>query len=171
MRRILPGAELALAGIERYRVSGQEGVYYEAAFAAPADEILFLQPPVRLLLDASSGNLFRFDADPEWFTPPKFPAAHLSRKAAERVAAAALAARDLAAALGAGARFGKVVAAELFVVRPNGWLAIPGGQAAAQARVAWVVTFSLAGDATGAAHRLFVDAASGRILGGLAAAR
>jgi hypothetical protein len=171
VRKILPGAELALAGIERYRVSGQEGVYYEAGFAAPADEILFLQPPVRLLLDASTGNLFRVDVDPEWFTPPKLPAARLSRKAAERVAAAALGARDLAAAFGAGSRLGKVTTAELFVVRPNDWPAVPGGGATAPARIAWVVPFSLAGDASGPVHRLFVDAASGRILGGLPAAR
>ena len=54
-------------------------------------------------------------------------AARLSRKAAERIAAAALASRDLVPHLGAGAAVGKVAAAELFVVRPNDWLgAAPG---------------------------------------------
>ena len=164
-RSLFPGSDLHLEGIERQRESGGEGVYYEASFAFPSGEFPFLQPPVRLLLDASTGNLFRFDAEPAWLAPLRLPAAHLSRRAAERVAAATLRSRDLAPVFGAGAALGKVAAAELFVVQPNGWLAAPGAAAEPDARVAWVVPFSLAGG--GAPHRLFVDAATGRLLGGL----
>jgi hypothetical protein len=167
VRLLFPRAALALESVERYRASGQESVYYEARFAAPLAEIPFLQPPVRLLLEASNGGFFRFDADPEWFAPPQVPAAHLSRKAAVRIAAAALGARELASGLGGGARPGTFGAAELFVVRPNDWLGQPGAEPAAQARVAWVVPFSLAGAPAVTAHRLFVDAATGRILGGI----
>jgi hypothetical protein len=167
LRKILPGVEFALAGIERQRASGEEGVYYEASFADAASEVPFLRPPVRLLLDASTGNVYRFDADAEWFVPPKLPSAHLSRRAAERVAAVVLGSRDLSEALGAGARLGKVAPAELFVVRPNGWLGSPGAENGGQASVAWVVPFSLAADASRPVHRLFVDAGTGRILGGL----
>jgi hypothetical protein len=122
---------------------------------------------VRLLLDASTGNLFRFEADPEWFSPPRMPAAHLTRKAAERVAAAALRTRDLTAALGPRAVLGKVGTAEPFIVRANDWLEAPGGEPPAEARVAWAVPFSLAGDSSRASHRVFVDAATGRLLGGM----
>lgn len=171
VRRLLPGTELALEGIQRYRASGEESIYYEASFTDPGGDVPFLQPTVRLLLDASTGNFFRFDADPDWFAPPKAPKARLSRKAAERVAAAALAARDLSPALGAGAAPGKTGAAELFIVRPNDWLASPGEAAAARARVAWVVPFSLKGEPGRLVHRLFVDAATGKLLGGLPGAR
>lgn len=170
LRKLFTGTDLALAGIDRYRASGQESVYYEATFAAPAAEVPFLRSPVRLLLDASTGNLYRVEADPEWFMPPKLPSAHLSRRAAERVAAVALGRYDLSQALGGGARLGKVGSADMFVVRPNDWPGIPG-TAGGPARVAWVVPFSLAGDASGAVHRLFVDAGTGRILGGLAGTR
>jgi hypothetical protein len=167
VRSLFPGSDLHLEGIERQRESGGEGVYYEASFASPSGEFPFLQPPVRLLLDASTGNLFRFDAEPAWLAPPRLSAAHLSRRAAERVAAAALRSRDLAIVLGAGAALGKVAAAELFVVQPNGWLGAPGEVIEPDARIAWVVPFSLAGG--GAGHRLFVDATTGRVLGGMAA--
>jgi len=123
-------------------------------------------PPVRLLLDASTGNFFRLDVDPEWYVPPRAPAARLSGKAAERIAAAALGSRDLAPFLGAGAALGKVAAAELYIVRPNDWLGEPPPEVGG-ASVAWVVPFTLAADPARSLHRVFLDAATGRLLGGL----
>jgi len=167
LRSILPGSSLVLEDIQRYRTSGQESVYYEAGYAPQDGEIPYLQAPVRLLFDASTGNLFRFDVDAEWIDPPAVPRARISRQAAERVARAALGSRDLTREFGAGAALGKVAAAELFVARPNEWLGFLEAGSSRQARVAWVVPFSLAAAPAAVTHRLFVDAATGRILGGL----
>ena len=74
--------------------------------------------------------------------------------------------RDLAPAFGPGAVFGKVAAAEMFTVHPNDWLGFFTENAEARARVAWVVPFRVDGGAAAGPHSLFVDAATGRILGG-----
>jgi hypothetical protein len=163
---LLPGRELVLDGIQRYRASGQESVYYEARYAPTGGELTFLVPPVRMLLDASTGRVFRFEQDPEWPTPVAPPRSMISRGAAARIAAVVLDARDLSATFGPGAARGPLGVPELFVVQPNGWLGVepvePG------ARAAWVVPFRLAGEAQGVQHQLFVDAATGRVIGGLA---
>ena len=167
----LPGVPLSLEGIRRDRASGQESVYYEARYAPQRREIPFLEPPIRLLLDASTGRLYRFDMDPEWLDPAWPPRPRLSREAAERVAAVLLRQLDLTAALGAGAALGSTATAELFTVRPNAWLGSGGPDAPADLRPAWVVPFRLAGAAPESpAHALYVDAESGRPLGGAAAA-
>lgn len=163
---LLPRSGLVLEGIQRFRASGQESVYYEARYAPPGGDIPFLEPPVRLLLDASTGEVFRFDLDPEWLSPPAPPTARISRQAAERIAAVALSSRDLAPFFGEGARPGKVAAAELFYVRPNDWLGFHEPAVQPGTRVAWVVPFVMEGEASRGTHSLYVDAATGHVLGG-----
>jgi hypothetical protein len=168
VRAIIPGSDLALESIRRQRAGDQERVYYEARYAPPPGDFPFFEPPVRLLLNASTGSLFRFDIDPDWLDPVAHSRTRISKKAAERIATAVLRTRDLAPAFGRGAVVGKVAAADLFTVRPNGWLGFHPDDPEARARVAWVVLFwPDGGDAPGP-HNLFVDAATGRILGGLA---
>lgn len=167
VRAVLPGAELMLEEIQRLRVSGQEGLYYLARYAPPQREPPFYEPPVRLLLDASTGRLHQLDVDPEWQDSPASSLPRISRAAAERVAATWLRRRDLAPTLGAGAVFGSTAAAELFTVSPNDWLGLGAADSAARLRPAWVVPFRLAGATPqGPAHALFIDAESGRVLGG-----
>lgn len=165
VQAMLPGSPLALESIQRYRTSGEHSVYYEARYASTRDEVPFLEPPVRLLLNASTGELFRLDVDPDWLEPGPAPRLLISRKSAERIAAVVLGETVPAGAYGAGALLGKVGPAEMFMVRAN---AAPGAGAPAldeRARPAWVVPFTLEG-AGDAAHALFVDAATGRVLGG-----
>ena len=106
------------------------------------------------------------DIDPDWLDPADPPRVRISRKAAERIATVVLRRRDLAPAFGPGAVFGKVAAAEMFTVHPNDGLGLSAGDAEARARVAWVVPFRVDGGAAAGLHSLFVDAATGRILGG-----
>lgn len=166
---LLPGASLALESIQRYRTSEQESVYYEARYAPVDGDPPFLEPPIRLLLNASNGALFRLDVDPDWIDPAPRPRLQISGKAAERIAAVVLRETDLAPVFGAGAAVGRVGPAEMFVVRANSALA-PAGSAAPDGRAqpAWVVPFRLVGGAAGT-HAVFVDAATGRILGGAVA--
>ena len=168
-REILPGFSLALAGIRRHRPAGLESVYYEARYAPPPTEVPFFEPPVRLLLNASTGRLFRVDVDPEVFEPMPPPRLSISRQAAERIASVSLRGRDLAASFGQGATLGAFGPAELFTVRPNHWLDVYEGDVDTRARVAWVVPFRLSAGGAPGPHSLFVDAATGRLLGGLAA--
>jgi hypothetical protein len=167
LRALLPGLGLELESIRRHRASGAESIYYEARYASTSGQIPFLEPPVRLLLNATTGDFFRFDVAADWLDPPAAPRIPISRKAAERIATVVLRSRDLAAAFGAGAAFEKVAAAELFIVQPNEWLGFFTERAETRARAAWVVPFRLGGG-IGGLQRLFVDAATGRILGGLA---
>ena len=165
-RAMFPGSKLELESIERRRTGGPESVYYEARYASVSGEFPFLEPPVRLLLNATTGSLFRLELDPDWLEPSDPPRVRISRKAAERIATVVLRGRDLAPAFGAGSVFGKVAGAELFTVRPNENLGVFAGNAEARARVAWVVPFRVDGGDAPGLHSLFVDAATGRILGG-----
>lgn len=167
LRALLPGTDLELESIQRHRASGAESIYYEARYASAAGKIPFLEPPVRILLNASTGDFFRFDVDADWLDPLGPPRIGISRKSAERIATVVLRGRDLVPAFGAGAVFEKVAAAEMYIVHPNDWLGFFKDSADARARAAWVVPFRVGGGVAGL-HRLFVDAATGRILGGLA---
>jgi len=166
VRLLLPRSDLALESIQRHRESGAESIYYEARYASGSGEIPFLEAPVRLLLNASTGELFRFDVDADWLDPAGPPRVAISRKSAERIATVVLRGRDFAPAFGPGAVFEKVAAAEMFTVHPNDWLGFFTESGEARARVAWVVPFRVGGAAAGL-HRLFVDAATGRVIGGL----
>jgi hypothetical protein len=167
LRAVVPDKTLALESIQRYRVSGEENVYYEVRYAPPADEIRSLRSPARLLLDAMTGELYRFDVDPDWIDTLPLPKNRITRQAAERIAAVALKGRDLAAAFGAGARLGEVVGADLFFVRPNDWLGSAPAERAARPRAGWVVGFTVTGTPAAGPHSLFVDAGSGRVIGGM----
>lgn len=167
VRTTLPGLNLVLESIQRFRAGGLESVYYEARYATTTGDFPFLSPPVRLLLNATTGSLFRLDIDPDWIDPAAPPRARISRQSAERIAKVVLAGRDLAGVFGAGTGLGKVAAAELFVVRPNGWEGFGADDPDARSRLAWVVPFRLDGGDAPGTHSLFVDAATGRVLGGL----
>ncbi len=167
VRAILPGMNLVLESIQRYRASGMESVYYESRYATAEGEFPFLVPPVRLLLNATTGSLFRLDIDPDWLDPVALPRTRISRQSAERIANVVLAGRDLAGLYGAGTVFGKTAAAELFMVHPNGWQGFGADEPDARARLAWVVPFRLNGGSAPGMHSLFVDAATGRVIGGL----
>jgi len=165
-RGILPGSNLELESIDRHRTGETESVYYAARYASASGEFPFFEPPVRLLLNATTGKLYRLDVDPDWLDPVEPPRVRMSRKAAERIATVVLRGHDLAPAFGSGAVFGAVATAELFTVHPNDWLGLFAHNAAARARVAWVVYFRAAGDNAAGLHGLFVDAATGLVLGG-----
>jgi hypothetical protein len=165
VRLILPGSSLELESIERRRDG--ESVYYEAGYATAPGAIPLLEAPVRLSLDASTGSFYRLDVEPGWLDPPAVPRVMISRKAAEKIAAVLLAGRDFGRLFGRGARLGNVARAELFTVRPNGWLGLLADPGRAPARVAFVVPFNVLGGEAPGLHRLFVDAATGRVLGGL----
>ena len=166
VRALFPGSDLGLESVKRHRTGGTESIYYEVRYASPAGEFSFFEPPVQLLFNATDGKFFRLDIDPDWFTPPDPLRVRISRQAAERIATVVLQRRDLAPAFGPGAVFGKVAAAELFTVHPNENLGLFTGNAETRARVAWVVPFRIDGGTAAGLHSLFVDAATGRILGG-----
>ena len=166
VRALLPAASFGLESIKRRRTDGTESIYYEARYSSPSREYSFFDPPVQLLFNATDGSFFRLDIDADWLHPPELPRARISRKAAERIAAVVLRARDLAPAFGSGAVFGKVAAAEMFTVHPNENFGLYTGNSETQARVAWVVPFRVDGGTAAGLQNLFVDAATGRILGG-----
>ena len=165
-RALFPGSNLGLESVKRHRTGGTESIYYEARYASAAGEFPFLEPTVHLLLNATTGGFFRLDIDPDWFDPPDPPRVRISRKAAERIASTVLRGRDLEPAFGSGAVFGKVAAAEMFTVHPNENFGFFTENAETRARVAWVVPFRVDGGDVAGLHNLFVDAATGRILGG-----
>ena len=163
---LFPGSNLGLESVKRRRSDGTESIYYEARYTSASGEFPFLEPPVQLLLNATTGGFFRLDIDPDWLAPPDPPRVRISRKASERIATVVLRGRDLAPAFGPGAVLGKVAAAETFTVHPNENFGVFTGNAEARARVAWVVPFRVDGGDFAGLHNLFVDAATGRILGG-----
>lgn len=165
-RAFFPGSNLELESVKRHRADGTESIYYEARYRSASGEYPFFEPPVQLLLNATTGGFFRLDVDADWLRPPEPPRVLISRKAAERIATVVLRVRDLAPAFGSGAVFGKVAAAEMFTVHPNENLGLFAANAETQARVAWVVPFRVDGGEAAGLHYLFVDAATGRILGG-----
>jgi len=169
-RAVFPGLNLELESARRHRANGTESVYYEARYTSVGGEFAFFEPPVRLLLNATTGSLFRLDVDPDWLVPIKPPQARISRKAAERIATVLLRGRDLAPAFGPGALFKSAGAAELFTVRGNDWLGFSAWDEAERARVAWVVPFQVEGAAAAGLHSLYVDAETGKVLGGLSGA-
>jgi hypothetical protein len=166
-RAVLPGSNLELESAKRHRANGTESVYYEARYTSTGGEFPFFESPVRLLLNATTGSLFRLDIDPDWFRPVDPPRTRISRKAAEQIAAVVLRDRDLRPEFGPDAVFKTAATAELFTVRGNDWLGFFPRDDDARARVAWVVPFQVDGAAAAGIHSLFVDAATGRVLGGL----
>jgi hypothetical protein len=164
-RAIFGGLNLELESVRRHRAGDTDSIYYEARYGGAPGEFPFFEPPVRLLLNASTGDFFRVDIEPDWLDPIRPPRAMISRKAAERIAAVVLRSRDLSAAFGPGAVLAGIAAAELFTVRPNDWLAAGEEPATARSRIAWVVPFRVGGAA--GLNSLFVDAGTGRIIGGL----
>lgn len=166
-RALLPDGKLELESVLRAGAGGVEHIYYEARYASASGEIPFLEPPVRLLLNASTTTLFRFEIDPDWINPLEPPRVRISRKAAERIAAVVLKGHDFTPTFGPGAAFGSLAPAELFTVHPNDRLGFSPESREARARVAWVVPFRLAGAAGVGLHGIFIDAATGLVLGGL----
>ncbi len=169
VRALLPGAKLELESVRRHSAGTVEHIYYEARYLSANGPVPFHAPPVRLLLNATTGTLFRLDVDPDWLDPGEQPTVRISRKAAEKIAAVVLRNHDLAPAFGTGAVLGAFAAAEMLTVRANDWLGLSRMDAEARARVAWVVPFRIEGGAAPGLQSIFIDAATGLVLGGLSA--
>lgn len=169
LRLFYPGSDLALESIDRYRVSGKESVYYELRYSPQPREVLSFHPLVRMLVDASTGSLYRFELAADYLGVGALPEAVISGAAASRIAALYLQTQDLDRALGRGASVSSVLAADLYFVRPNSWLG-GGVPAGGVARPAWVVPFLSTGRSEESPHLLFVDAVTGKAIGGAATA-
>lgn len=161
-----PGADLALEGVERYRVQGRESVYYEVSYSPQPQEVPFLRPLVRILVDASTGNFYRWELAADHLGAPTLPPAHIGSSAAGRIAALFLGKAGQSGPLG-GREVTGVTVTDIFIVRPNEWLgaAVPPG---GEARAAWLVQFRTADQAPAEPPMvLFVDAVTGKVIGGL----
>jgi hypothetical protein len=166
---LIPGADLALEGIERYRLEGRESVYYEVRYSPQPQEVIFFHPLAKMLLDASTGRLYRFEMAADFLGVGAMPDSVISGASAARLAALYLQRRALENSLGRGTAVSRVLAPTLYFVRPNTWLEgeAPSGGVA---RAAWVVPFQTGGEADATPHLLFVDALSGKSIGGIEAA-
>jgi hypothetical protein len=167
VRRLFRAPAPAFLGVERFRSMGPDSLYYTASYGSPAGEVRFLAPPIRLIFDALTGHLFRVDVDAEWYEPPPPAKGLLSKRAAERIAALALGGNRLAGEFGAGAAASRLAAGELYFVRGNGWLGFGAEESSARMRTAWAVAFDVASSRERGPHTLFVDARTGRVLGGM----
>ena len=80
-RALLTGANLELESIQRYR-TGRDGerLLRGALSRRRGTSSPFLEPPVRLLLNATTGSLFRLEVDPDWLDPAGPPRARISRR-------------------------------------------------------------------------------------------
>ncbi len=164
-----PDRDLALESIDRYRVRGKESVYYELRYNFHPQEILFFHPLVRMLVNASTGRLYRFELAVDYLDARYPSRAMISAAAAEKIAAVSLRSIDLEPHLGGWEKVSTILSADLYFVRPNNWLgaAPPAG---GRARAAWVIPFRTGEVDREAAHLIFVDAATGKLLGGIRAA-
>jgi hypothetical protein len=165
----IPGADLALEGIERYRLEGKESVYYEVHYSPQPQEVIFFHPLAKVLVDASTGRLYRFEMAADFLGAGAMPDSIISGASAARLASLYLRGRALENSLGRGTVVSRVLAPEFYFVRPNTWLegkVPPEGVA----RVAWVVPFQTGGEADATPHLLFVDALTGKSIGGVKAA-
>jgi hypothetical protein len=163
-----PDRELSLESIDRYRVRGKDSVYYELRYNFHPQEILFFHPLARMLVNATTGRLYRFELAVDYLDARYPDRKMISAAAAEKIAGLTLRSVDLEAHLGGGGKVSAILSPDLYFVRPNSWLGAdlrPDGKA----RAAWVVPFRTGEGDTGTAHLLFIDAASGRLLGGIRA--
>jgi hypothetical protein len=158
--------ELSLESIDRYRVQGKESIYYELRYNLHPQEVLFFHPLARILVNATTGRLYRFELAVDYLDA-RYPSRKIiSAAAAEKIAGLALRSIDLEPHLGAGEEVSGLLPADLYFVRPNSWLGAevrPDGRA----RAAWVVPFRTGDGEEETAHLVFVGAANGRILGGV----
>jgi hypothetical protein len=163
-----PDRELSLESIDRYRVRGKESVYYELRYNFHPQEILFFHPLARMLVNATTGRLYRFELAVDYLDA-RYPSRKMiSAAAAEKIAGLVLRSIDLERYLGGRDKVGAVLSADLYFVRPNSWLGADL-RSEGKARAAWVVAFRAGGADQGAVHLVFVDAATGRNLGGIRA--
>lgn len=162
------GRELALEGIERFRVRDKESVYYELRYSSQPQDVVFFHPLVRILVDASTARFYRYELASDYLDAGAMPRAIISGSAASRLAALYLQTIDLGSFLGRGAAVGNVLAPDLYYVRPNSGFGgqSPGGGVA---RAAWIVPFQTDGDWYEVPHLLFIDAITGRTIGGVPA--
>jgi hypothetical protein len=165
---LYPGHGLFLDGIERYRVRGKESVYYELRYSHQPGEVLFFHPLVRMLVDASTGELYRFELAADYLDLGPVPSTIIGGAASAKLAALALVERSAVRQLGGQQVVGELFPTDLYYVRPNDWLGgiIPAG---GRARLAWVVPFRTSRSREGTPHLIFIDALTGRILGGVEA--
>jgi hypothetical protein len=163
---LYPRHGLFLDGIERYRVRGKESVYYELRYSHPPGEILYFHPLVRMLVDASTGQLYRYELAVDYLDLGPVPTAIIGGAASAKLAGLALVAPAALRHLGGQQVLGELFPTDLYYVRPNDWLGavLPAG---GRARLAWVVPFRTARNREGAPHVIFIDALTGKILGGV----
>lgn len=163
-----PDRELSLESIDRYRVRGKESVYYELRYNIHPQDILFFHPLVRMLVNATTGRLYRFELAVDYLDA-RYPSGKIiSAAAAEKIAGLALRSIDLAPHLGRREDVSGLLSADLYFVRPNNWLGAER-QETGRARVAWVVPFRTGEVDQETAHLVFIDATTGKLLGGIKA--
>ncbi len=160
--------ELALEGIERFRVRDKESVYYELRYTSQPQDVLSFHPLIKILVDASSGRFYRYELAADYLDAGAMPRSIISGSAASRLAALYLQTIDLGDFLGRGAAIGNVLAPDLYYLRPNRGFGgnVPEGGVA---RPAWVVPFQTDGDWYEVPHLLFIDAVTGKTIGGVPA--
>lgn len=164
---LYPDQDLSLEGIDRYGIRGKQSIYYELKYSSRAGGILYLHPLVRMLVNASTGKLYRSEMAVDLLDAQLPRSTMMSAQAAGRVAARFLRTHDLTPYLDNGSTLGSFSQADLFFVRPNSWL---GAKARESGKVvaAWVVPF-WGGNKDVDPHLLFVKADSGKIVGGIKA--
>jgi hypothetical protein len=163
-----PDRELALESIDRYRVRGKESVYYELRYNFHPQEILFFHPLARMLVNASTGRLYRFELAVDYLDARYPSTTMISASAAAKIADITLRSIDLEPHLGRREAVSDWLTADLYFVRPNRWLGA-SVQDGGGVRAAWVVPFRAGGGDREAAHLVFIDAATGKLLGGIRA--
>ena len=165
---LYPRHGLFLDGIERYRVRGKESVYYELRYSDPPGEVLYFHPLVRMLVDASTGQLYRYELAVDYLDLGPVPGTIIGGAASAKLAGLALVKPGALRQLGGQQVVGELFPTDLYYVRPNDWLgaAVPAG---GRARLAWVVPFRTARNREGAPHVIFIDALTGKMLGGVEA--
>jgi hypothetical protein len=163
-----PDRELSLESIDRYRVRGKESVYYELQYNFHPQEILFFHPLARMLVNATTGRLYRFELAVDYLDA-RYPSRKMiSAAAAEKIAGLTLRLIDLKPHLGRREAVSGLLPADLYFVRPNNWLGADQ-QEGGRARVAWVVPFRTGEVDQETVHLVFIDAATGKLLGGIRA--
>jgi hypothetical protein len=161
-----PGHDLSLDGIERYRVRGKESVYYELRYSLQPQEILHFHPMVRMLVDASTGRLYRYELAADYLDLGPVPKSIIGGGASAKIASVVLGRRSIGPYLDGARIEGEIFPTDLYYVRPNDWLggSLPRG---GKARLAWVLPFRTALNRNGSPHLIFIDALTGKTLGGV----
>jgi hypothetical protein len=163
-----PGSELSFQGIKRFLISNSHSIYYEVLFGYPPGEIRFLQPVVKMLLDASTLRLYRYELAADHLQVGPFTRARIGKKTAEKIAAVNLGRNAIDAPFLEEGGEVSSVPTELVYVRPNDWMGLGGGVRRSGVWLAWAVPFGRAiiyGEES--VRLVFVGAVTGKLIGGV----